>query len=422
MGDRSNDPCPNAPSPRPKDGPEQTAACGLGNKAPRRFAIRSGASHRAAITGVFFLNGAVFAAWYARLPAIQDELSLTPGQVGIALLGAPVGLLLAQPATGLLVARRGSRPVVAAAPLSMLAVALPAVAVDLPTLVAAVFVVGAANGALDIAMNTNGLAVERCAGRPLFSSLHAAFSFGALTGAAAAGAFAAVGVEPLAHLLAWAGVGAIAALLLVPHLLTDEATERPAGGVRRRLRPSSRLLVLSTIAFCALLAEGAVFDWSGIFLAREAGATEGVAALGLALFSLSMGVGRLGGDAMRVRVGAAVLARVGAAAAAVGLALAVAVSTVPVALAGFGLMGIGLSVVFPLTLRVAGRETAQQLAAVSAIGYTGFLAGPPLIGLLAELGGLRGALILAVAACVLAAALASALREADDTAAPRPSA
>ena len=367
--------------------------------------------HRLAITGIFALNGAVFSAWYARLPAIQDGLGLTPGQIGIALLGAPLGLLLAQPATGAIVARRGSRPLVAAAPLYLLACVLPALAVDLPTLVLAVFVAGAANGVLDISMNANGLALERRSGRRLFSSLHAAFSFGALGGAAAAGAFAALGVGPVAHLLAWSGAGAIVALVLVSQLLADAPAARAPRRTRPRARPSRRLLTLSAIAFCVLLAEGAVFDWSGIFLAREAGASQGAAALGLALFSLTMGIGRLGGDAAAARIGAPALARGGAAIAAAGLALAAIVTTTPVALAGFALMGIGLSVVFPLTLRSAGRDSTHELAAVSAIGYTGFLAGPPLIGLLAELGDLRSALALAISACAVAALLATALRE-----------
>jgi len=367
--------------------------------------------HRLAITGIFALNGAAFSAWYARLPAIQDELALTPGQIGIALLGAPVGLLLAQPVMGAVIARRGSRALVAAAPVYVLAIVLPALAIDLPTLILAVVVAGAVNGMLDIAMNANGLAVEARSQRPLFSSLHAAFSFGALAGAGAAGAFAALGLDPLAHLLIWSAAAALVALALVPHLLVDAPSGVATGSARRLAQPSRRLLVLSAIAFCVLLAEGAVFDWSGIFLAREAGAGEGAAALGLALFSLTMGIGRLGGDAASERVGAAALARAGAAIAATGLALAAVVATTPIALAGFALMGVGLSVVFPLTLRAAGRDRTQELAAVSAIGYTGFLAGPPLIGLLADLGDLRSALSLAIGACVVAALLATELRE-----------
>jgi predicted MFS family arabinose efflux permease len=275
-------------------------------------------SPRAAITATFFLNGAIFSAWYARLPAIQADLGLSEGEIGLALLGAPAGLFAAQPVVGALASRRGSRVLVRLAPLYMLAVALPALAVDLPTLLLAVAVVGAANGALDIAMNAQGLVVERRATGPIFASLHAAFSFGALAGAAAAGAFAAAGVEPLPHLLLWAGAGAgagaVAAALLSPGYVDDAASG--ARDARRLARPSSRLAVLGTIAFVALLAEGAVFDWSGIYLARETGAADGVAALGLAAFSMTMGLGRLTADPLTARLGAAQVARAGAALAA----------------------------------------------------------------------------------------------------------
>ena len=134
---------------------------------------------RISVTGVFFLSGAVFTSWYARLPAIQAELELTPGELGVALLGAPVALLLAQPVVGAVAARRGSRTLVAVAPLYIAAVVLPALAVNAVTLLVATFIVGAASGSLDIAMNAQGVAVERAAGRRLFNSFHAAFSFGA---------------------------------------------------------------------------------------------------------------------------------------------------------------------------------------------------------------------------------------------------
>jgi MFS family permease len=364
------------------------------------------------VTGVYFLNGAVFSAWYARLPAIQERLDLSPGELGIALLGAPLGLLAAQPAAGALAARVGSRPVVAAAPLYLGAVVLPALAVDLPTLLVAVLLVGAANGVLDIAMNAQGLAVERAARAQLFSSLHAAFSFGALAGAALSGAVAAAGIAPLPHLAASAAVGAAVAAALTPRLLHDRGDARSP----RFARPSRRLAVLGVIAFCALLAEGAVFDWSSVYLRTEADASAGLAPLGLAAFSLLMGVGRLLADHSAARAGAAATARGGALLAALGLGLALALAAPAPAIVGFALMGFGLSAVFPLTLRAsgyAGEAPAPSLAAVSTLGYTGFLAGPPLIGLLAEASDLRVALALVCLLCCLAAALATQVQDGD---------
>jgi len=303
------------------------------------------------------------------------------------------------------VARRGSgallRVLAVAAPLT---VVLPALAVDAASLGLLLLAVGAANGALDIAMNAQGVAVERAAGRRLFTSLHAAFSFGALAGAATAGLAAAAGLDPLVNLAVTAGAGGLAGAVAARGLIDDPG--RPQAPLLAR--PTPPLTALAVLAFCALLAEGSVFDWSGIYLADVLGAPGGTAALGLAAFSLTMGFGRLGGDGLNARFGAPAVVRAGALLAALGLGLAVAASAAGVALAGFAAMGLGLSVVFPLALRAAGDVggAGPGLAAVSTVGYAGFLTGPPAIGLIAEGGGLRLALGL-VAALVLAAAALS---------------
>lgn len=352
----------------------------------------SPARPRAAVTTVFFLNGAVFVSWYARLPAIQDDLEIGPGALGLALLAAPLGLLMAQPFAGALAARRGSRPLVAAAPLFMASVVLPALVVDAPTLALAVLTVGAGNGVLDIAMNAQGLAVERAAGRTIFNSLHAAFSFGALVGAGCAAAAVAADLEPLPHLAVVAAVGAVAALVASRFLLPAEVDAQP--GVPLFARPSRRLAALGAVAFAALLSEGAVFDWSGIYMDDEAGSSEALAPAGLAAFSGAMALGRLAADPLVDRYRPEVVAGAGTLLAAAGLGLALALAEPGSAVAGFAVMGAGLSAVFPLALRAAGGAGSTGLAAVSTVGYAGFLAGPPVIGLLAEASSLRTALLL----------------------------
>jgi MFS family permease len=365
--------------------------------------------HRLAVSTIFFLNGAAFSSWYARLASIQEDLELGPGLVGLALLGAPIGLLLAQPLVGGVIARRGSRPLLLLAPLIMLTVVLPALAVSFPTLLLAVIVVGAANGTLDIAMNAQGIAVQRTARVQIFASLHAAFSFGAFAGAAAAGAIAASGVDPLPHLAAVAIAAALVAAAVGPALLSDEESADAAAA--RFARPSGRLVALGAIAFCALLAEGAIFDWSSIYLAVETDAAPGVAPLGLAAFSLAMGFGRLTGDRLAARAGPGRVASGGLLLAAAGLALALLTGSPAGGLAGFSLMGLGLANAFPLTLLAAEEQssgpTGPALAAVSTVGYLGFLLGPPAIGLIAEATDLRGALVLIVPLCALAAVIAS---------------
>ena len=365
---------------------------------------------RVAVTAIFFLNGMVFVSWYARLPAIQEKLDIGPGTLGLALLGAPAGMLVAQPLTGALAATIGSRRIVAVAPVLLLAALAPALAVSAPTLALATVVVGAANGALDVSLNVEGLAVERLAGKRIFNSLHAAFSFGALTGAAIAGLAAAAGLDPLPNIAIVVAVAAVAATF-ASRGLQPAAGEPPAEGPRFA-RPSRRLAALGAIACCALLAEGAVFDWSGIYMRREIGAAAGLAPVGLAAFNLAMGFGRLSADGVSARVGSSTLGRVGALLAAAGLGAALILGSAAGAIVGFAAMGIGLAAVFPLALRAAGYDpsiSGPAVAAVSSVGYAGLLSGPPVIGLLAEALGLAGALACVCALLVLAAALAGHL-------------
>jgi len=365
---------------------------------------------RAAVTTVFFLNGMVFVSWYSRLPSIQDKLDLGTGALGLVLFGAPLGMLVAQPLTGALAATVGSRRIVTAAPLLLAAGIAPALAVDGPTLALATLTVGAANGALDVSMNVEGLAVERAGAKRIFNSLHAAFSFGALTGAALGGLAAAADLEPLPHLAIVVALGAAVAGVAALGLPAAEA-EPPARGPRFA-RPSRRLVALGAIAFCALLAEGAVFDWSGIFMRREAGATLGLAPAGLAAFNLAMGFGRLTADGLAERAGSVRLGRAGALTAAAGLGVALLLANPAGSIAGFAVMGCGLAAVFPLALRAAGYDpdiSGPAVAAVSSVGYTGLLTGPPVIGLLAEALGLRGALACVCGLLALAGLLAGQL-------------
>ncbi len=365
---------------------------------------------RAAVTAVFFLNGMVFVSWYSRLPAIQDDLDLGTGALGLALLGAPAGALIAQPLAGAAASTVGSRRLVRLAPLWLLAGVAPALAGSTITLALATLAVGAANGILDVSMNVEGLAVERRGPRRIFNSLHAAFSFGALSGAALGGLAAAAGLDPLPHLAIVVAVGALAAAVAARGLPAADAEPPPHGP--RLARPSRRLVALGAIAFCALLAEGAVFDWSGIYMRREADAALGLAPAGLAAFNLAMGFGRLSADRIAERVGSVCLGGWGALLAAAGLATALALATPAGAVAGFAVMGAGLAAVFPLSLRAAGSDPAvagPAVAAISSVGYAGLLTGPPAIGLLAEVLGLPGALACVCALLLVAAALAREL-------------
>jgi MFS family permease len=366
---------------------------------------------RTAVTVVFFLNGTAFSSLYARLPALQHDLRLSDPALGALLLATAVGLLLAQPAAAAVAARRGSAAVTRASALGLATVLpLPAVAPTPVALGAALAALGVCNGALDVAMNAQGIAVERRSARRVYASFHAALSFGAVAGAAAAGAVAALGISPALHLAALAALLAGAAHGAGRRLLPDSAALGPTV-----VAPSRALATLGVVAFCCLLAEGAVFDWSAVYLRRSLDAGEAMAAAGLAAFSLTMGVGRLTGDRLADRFGAVALARGGAALAGTSFAVALLAASPPAAIAGFALLGAGLAAVFPLALAAAAARTphaptAPAIAAVSTAGYLGLVCGPPTIGLLSGLVGLVGALAVLVLLCGVVVLLAGAVR------------
>jgi MFS family permease len=366
------------------------------------------------VAALFLLNGCVVSSFYARLPAIKDRLDLDAGSLGLALVGLTAGLLVAQPLTGALVSRRGSAPVaVLGAALCSLAVIGPGLAGSLGALIAATLVLGAANGMLDVAMNVEGVAVERRSGRVILSKLHALFSIGVLVGAGSAGLVAAAGVGVRAHLFVVAGLGLVVVWFLRGRLVRSNAPTarpvRPAGGYSdtkgsqpglagRRGNPAhplnGQLLFFGAIAFCVLLCEGAVADWSAVHLRETLDESAGAAALGLASFSIAMAAGRFAGDRITQALGEARHIRLGALTAAAGLVTAALAPAGGIAIAAFGVAGLGLSALFPLTVRAASRagDPGPAIAAVSTAGYVGLVTGPPAVGLLADATDLRLAL------------------------------
>ena len=350
---------------------------------------------RVAVTTIFIAHGALFGTWVSRIPAIQDDLDLTEGELGIALFGGTVGALIGLPLAGWIVARSGSRTtVVRALPLFIALVVVIGLAQSLVALALALMLFGMALGTLDVAMNAHGLAVEREYGRPILSSFHGGWSFGGLAGAAVGALAAWQDVEPLPHFVAVALVIAAVALASTRWLLPADV-DRPEEGARLR-RPPRRIAVLGLVAFCGLFAEGAAADWSGIYIDDSLDATPGVAALGFGAFSVAMAVFRLLGDRLAEHWGPAALTRRGGLLAAVGLGGALLIAHPAAALVGFLCMGAGLAAVVPVVFRAAGSvpglAPAAGIAALTSVGYSAFLIGPPAIGFLAEVTGLPAAL------------------------------
>lgn len=358
---------------------------------------RNIAAARRSVLIIFFLHGAVFATWVARIPAVKSQLGLSAAQLGLALLGIAAGCLISMPVSGYLIGRFGSRPVTAVSSLVFTAaLALPGLAFSQSTLAITLGVLGLAAGAMDVSMNAHAVAVERMSGRHFMSGFHALFSIGGMAGAALGGLVAAAGIAPRAHFAGAAVIAAAITLAAIPGLLPGHVDAISHEG--SRLRITSALVKLSTLAFCFYLAEGAVADWSALYLRDTTGLPAGRSALGYAFFSAAMALGRLSGDSLRHRFTSRVLVKTGSVVAVAGLALIVGIPAA--ALLGFAIVGAGCSIVVPIVFAAAGSiegtSVGAALAVMTTCGYMGLFAGPPMIGFVAEASSLRIALALVI--------------------------
>ena len=364
---------------------------------------------RWAVSVIFFLTGVGVANWAVRIPAVQERLGMSDGVLGMALFGVSAGAIAAMAIAGRLLAKHGSRPVTGIAVLAFaVALMLPPLAPNPAVLMGSLVMLGLANGLLDVAMNAQAAAVQKHYGRPIMSRVHALYSVGGLVGAATGGRAAAYGIGPGPHLAAVGIVIALTALGAVGRLLPASADSVP--GHRPGARPSRGLLILGLLAFCVLFGEGAMANWSTIYLRDIGGAGPGLAAAGFAAFSLMMASGRAVGDTLAARLGSVRVTRIGGMVAALGAAGALAFPHPIAVVVGFGAIGAGLSSIFPLILsasaRTPGIVPGAAIAMVSMFGYGGLLAGPPLIGAAATAFTLRGGLTLVGITCVIVALLA----------------
>lgn len=383
--------------------------------APSRPTRRRPSRARIATTLIFLANGSGIGAWAACIPAMKLRLGLTDSALGLGLLAFAAGAIVAMPVAGWLGVRFGSRDTtVVAASLFALALVLPGLAGSLAVLIPAALVLGAVNGVCDVAMNAHGAAVEREWGGAIMSSFHAAFSLGGLSGSIGAGVLLAQGL-PLADCFAvatvWVGllVAVACATGLGSGLAVPAAGESSVGFAW----PSRALLAIGLLAFLSMLIEGAMADWSGVFLVSVAGAAVATGSAGYAAFSVAMVACRLLGDRIVRALGEAPVLRAGGLLAAGGLALALAAAQPAASGIGFGLVGLGMANVIPVLFSAAGRSRGMApsigVSMAATLGYAGFLIGPPVIGLAADLIGLRVALLVLVAAALVIAALAGAI-------------
>jgi MFS family permease len=359
---------------------------------------------RAAIFLAFFANGFLSATWVVHIPRIRGLLDLSNGELGLCLWAATLGLFLGMTLGGWIVERYQSQFVTGVATLCLgLATIMAVVSANWLALVLSLIPYGFFNGLLDVSMNSQAAAFERCTGRSVMSSFHALFSLGGLVGTLFGAALLAVNCAPPAHVLIaclpFMIVGCFLYRGLIPEKRHDHA-------LRFFISiPTRNLIPLAVMAFVFFLAEGAVFDWSGVFLKTELQVDISAAGIGYGAFSLLMASVRFSGDFWVARFGRLVVFVVGAVIGAAGLVLACLARNYLIAVAGFGLVGAGLANCIPLIFSAAARQSGvsfgRAIASVASAGYFGLFAGPPIIGSVAQLIGLEGALLLVAVAMIL---------------------
>ena len=350
--------------------------------------------------------------WAPQLALVQKRLSADLGLFGLALTSMAVGAIIAMPLTGALIGRRGSAGLLAwVSPLMFASFLLPVLAPNLGVLALALAVFGATNGAMDVAMNAHGLAVEGAVRRPVMSGLHALWSLGGFLGAGL-GSLALALLQPWQH-AALVGVLMTALSLYACRFLLPGAADRGPAAAHFAM-PTPATIGLGLLCFIALMGEGAVLDWAAIHLRDTYHVADDVAGLAYAVFAGTMAATRFGGDGLRARFGAVALVRVSAGVTLLGMLGAILAPSALVCIFGYGLAGFGIGNLAPVLFAGGGRREADNpargIAAVTTLGYAGFIAGPPLIGMLARGAGLPlalGVIVLGMAVIALAAPMAA---------------
>ncbi|MCL2455728.1 MAG: MFS transporter [Micrococcales bacterium] len=361
-----------------------------------------------AVFVVFFANGWVFASWAARLPAVRDGLGLRPDQMGLLLLVAALGALVALPVSGLIVERVGVHRAIGGAA-ALYAVSMVAVAVGVQLgaawlVVPALPFLGMAMGLWDAAMNLEGAVVEQRLGRTTMPRYHAGFSLGTVVAAGVAAVVAWLHVPLVAHLPVAVGLGLFAVVVALRLFLPESeprfaARHECPAGVRRSsftawAEPRTVLIGLGVLGVA--LAEGAANDWLSLAVVDGLGTSHALGAVGFGLFVAAMTAVRFGGTALIDRLGRVTVLRAGALVALAGLGLFGLAGPVWLALVGAAAWGAGVALGFPVGMSAAADDPFRapgRVAVVSTIGYTAFLAGPPVLGFLAQHVGYRHALL-----------------------------
>ena len=385
---------------------------------------------RTAVAVAFLVNGLCFASWISRTPSVRDTLGLSSAQLGLLLLCVSGGSIAGLPLSGPIVHRLGARAAVLAGSLTvgvgLIGLGVALLLISVPLAVPGLALVGLGIGVWDVAMNVEGAAVERRLGRSLMPRLHAGFSLGTVAGAGIGAASAATGVPLSAQVFVVAVVAPVSMavatrMFLADHAEAEEGTMRRSGVLTAWREPRTLVVGLMVLGFA--FTEGSANDWMAVAMVDGYGTTEAVGAIGFGVFVAAMTVARTVGGAALERYGRVATLRATAVLGLAGLLLVLLGGSVPVAIAGAVLWGFGAALGFPVGMSAAADDperAAFRVSVVSSIGYTAFLAGPPLIGVLAEHVGILSALFVVVAALTLGLVACGASRPLAPRASPTP--
>ncbi|TRW24742.1 MFS transporter [Flavobacterium zepuense] len=341
---------------------------------------------RTAVAAMFFMAGLCFASWASRIATIQQKLSLSEAELGGVLFALPVGLMLSLPLAGWAVTKIGSRKVLALS-LTLYALALVGLSFCSSTflLVGCLVVFGLGSNAVNISVNTQAVATEALYPKPIMASFHGLWSLAGFLGASIGTLMIAKGIIPETHFIAIAVV-IVATVLICWNFLHNDRSPAKSGSAF--VKPDKSLITLGIIAFCSMVVEGAMFDWSVIYFKKVVQAEEAWIGAGYTAGMCFMAAGRFVADWFSHRFGLKTTLQLSGALSTTGLLIVVIFPTFTPALIGFMLIGAGISSVVPMVYSAAGRSTTMlpgpAIAAVSTISFIGFLIGPPVIGFLAE--------------------------------------
>jgi MFS family permease len=348
--------------------------------------------YRIAVAALFFLQGLCFASWASRIPDIQTKLGLSEAALGMVLLGLPVGLLISLPFSGWMIFKMGSRTVVAVGLLLYACVLIAIGSAETKwELVAYLFLFGFAGNMSNIAINTQAVSVEGLYKRPIMASFHGLWSLAGFAAAIIGSFMVSNSVLPFLHFIITGIVVVLVFALCYRYTVRNENNKKATS--KLLILPEKSLVRLGIIAFCSMICEGAMFDWSGVYFNKVIMAEKAWRSSGYMAFMSTMAAGRFIADSFTHRFGLHRTLQLSGCLICAGLIISITFPVLIAGIIGFLLVGFGVSSVIPLVYSAAGKskvlEVGIAITAVSTIGFFGFLLGPPLIGFVAGVSSLR---------------------------------